>query len=650
LDKKQIFNIYSLIKVVLFIIFISLKFVFSQQTKLDTLHLKAGSRIEFVNTVIDISRDTVITVPADSKYIIYDAPDSTSENFYKSLDTYSKKNKLLELLHNSIIVGKKEYKKVTNNSNFDRSFIEYTHYSGKIIVEIRFLQVRLFSGSVNDTTDLVDHKNKGIFEKIHSNTKDDVIAKYLTFSVGEELDPHRISDSERILRNLSFIEDAKIIVLPIKDDTTKVDLVVVTKDRFAWGFNIIPYSFNRVSTSVYDRNVLGNGWNFELKYMYNGGFQPPNGIDTKIDFINVKGWFVNATLGYYYDAQREGGRLYFSKPFVTVETKYGGGLELENSHSYRNYGDTLHIPFTYNYEDLWLAHQFSLSNKDRNKTLFIAGRVGRKKFTSRPYIAADTNYYFYNTNVALGSIIYSKIDYYKSRLVYGFGITEDIPVGTRVRFTAGIVYDDFNNFNYRGISAGHSLINEKWGYALFGFEWGALYDQREFRHGWVSLYWNYISPLIRKRKFNLRHFIRVHYRESFNQLRDYYLHLSDENAIRGLNLNGIKGLRTAYFSYESVMFTPANIFGFKVAMFGFADIGFISNDSKLISGNKMYSGVGFGWRIKNESLVFSTIQIRLAYYAHTAAGGGRIGFDVQGRETKLFQNVFPVKPEVLDLR
>jgi hypothetical protein len=649
-DKDHTFNIYSLIKIILFFIVISLKFVFSQQVKLDTLHLKAGSQIEFINSVIDFSRDTVITVPSGSKYIIYDAPDSTSDNFYKKLNAYSKKNKLLKLLYKSIIVEKKKYKKATNNSKFNKSFVEYTLFSGKIIMKIRFIRVRLFSGSVYDTTDIADHKNEGIFEKVHIGTKDDVIAKYLTFNVGEELDPHRVSDSERILRRLSFIEDAKIFAFPNKNDTTKVDLVVVTKDRFSWGFNVTPYSFDRLSTTLYNRNVLGNGWNFELKYMYNGDFQPPNGIDTKIDFINIKGWFVDATLGYYFDAQREGERLYFSKPFVTVETKYGGGLDLENLHSYHNYGDTSYIPFTYNLEDLWMAHQFPLSNKDRNKTLFIAGRFGRKEYTNRPYISPDSNYYFYNANVALGSIIYSNIDYYKSLLIYGFGITEDIPVGTRIVLTAGIVYDDFYRYNYRGLSAGHSLINKKWGYTLLFFKWGALYDQRTFRHGWISLYGAYISPLIRRSKVNLRHFINVNYGQSFNQLRDFYLHLSDESNIRGLNLNSLNGIKRAYFSYEGVMFTPVNIFGFNVAMFGFADLAFISNDSKLFSGDKMYSGVGFGWRIKNESLVFSTIQIRLAYYPHTVSGGGRIGFDVQTKETRLFQNVFPVKPEVLDLR
>ena len=591
----------------------------------------------------------MITVPADSQYIIYNAPDSTSEKFYKSLDTYSKKNKVLKLLINSIIKEKK-HKKITNNSSFNKSFEEYTLYSGKIIRRIRVVQVRLFSGSVNDTTDLIKDKKEGIINKIHYDTKVNVISKYLTFHVGEEFNPHHISDSERILRKLSFIEDSKIFAFTSKSDTAKVDVIVVTKDRFPWGFEVIPYSYNRLLTSVYNRNVLGNGWNFEFKYLYNGGFQQPNGVDTQIDFINIAGWFVDATLEYYYNAKEEGSRLYFSKPFITVETKYSGGLELENFHSYQNYEDTLHIPFTYNQEDIWLARQFSLSNKDRSKTLFIAGALGRKEFTRRPFIAADSNYFFYNTNAALGSIIYSKLDYYKSSLIYGFGITEDIPVGTRISITSGIAYDDFYRLNYYGFRAIHSMISSKRGYALFDFKWGALYERRDFQYGWTSLSGTYISPLNHKRKFSFRHFIQINYSQVFSPFKNYYLSLSGENGIHGLNLDDLKGIKRAYFSYETVMFTPVNIFGFKVAMFGFGDLAYISNGSKLISADNLYSGVGIGWRIKNESLVFGAVQIQLAYYSRTIDGSGRMGFNVQTRVRRVVQDVYPVKPELLDLR
>ena len=111
MDKDHTFNIYSLIKIILFFIVISLKFVFSQQVKLDTLHLKAGSQIEFINSVINFSRDTVITIPSGSKYIIYDAPDSTSDNFYKKLDTYSKKINCLNYCLTQLLLKKRNIKK-----------------------------------------------------------------------------------------------------------------------------------------------------------------------------------------------------------------------------------------------------------------------------------------------------------------------------------------------------------------------------------------------------------------------------------------------------------------------------------------------------------------------------------------------------------
>ncbi len=640
----------AIVNKILLFFFIFFNFVLSQQVEIDTLYLKAGSRIEFDNSVKYIHKDTMITIPTDSSYLILHPAGSKTDNFYKKLDTYSKKNKILKLLHNAIFVEEKGKKKIAHDRNFNRSFKEYSRYSGKIIRHIRIKQVRLISGSVHDTTNLIDHESKHFLEKLHFNTKKRVIAKYLTFETGEELNPRRISDSERLLRGLSFLEDVKLMVIPNKNDSTGVDVVIVTKDRFHWAFNVVPYSLNRVATTIYDRNVAGNGWNFELKYIYNGNLPQVNAVDTKLDFLNINGWFVDGGVNYYYNNDNEGIKLYLSKPFVTVETKYGGGLEFENFHFFANTPDNLFFPFTYNYDDLWVARQFPVSRKNRNKTFITAGRIGRKEFTDRPYIAPDSNSYYYSNRLALGSLIYTNIDYFKSRLIYGFGTTEDIPVGDRVDFTAGVLYNDFTNYNYIGLSAGHAFVHKKLGYVLSAFKWGALFRQIKARHEWLYLYGYYISPLLHTGKFDFRHFVRISYAQGFNQLKDYYLHLNGENSIRGLNLNPIEGIKRLFISYENVIFTPMNIFGFKTAMFAFADLGFISNNIKLITPENLYSGIGLGVRIKNENLVFSAIQIRLAYYPRTAAGSEQLGFNVKTKATRLFENIFPVKPTLLDLR
>jgi hypothetical protein len=618
--------------------------------KNDTLHIKAGSRVEFLHSVRVFPNDTIIIVPQNSKYIISEPRDSTTNKFYQSIDTYSKKNKFLELIHNSIIVEKKPFKTQGRMASFNKSAEEYRAFSGKIIADIRFKQVRLFSGSIEDTTYLINQQKQGALERIHHDTKPAVIGKYLTFNRGDTLNPHDISDSERILRGLSFIEDANILVIPDKSDTNSVDIVVVTKDRFALGVNFIPHTAKRISAKFYDRNVLGNGWNFEAEYRYNKDFKNPNGTSLKINFINIYGKFIDAEAAYYHDEEREAGRLALSKPFVTVVTKYGGGVTLENVHSYLKRSDTLWIPYTDNYEDIWASRQVSVSQTDRNKTMFFAARAARKGFTNRPYISPDSNYFFYDENLALASVIYSKIDYYKSRLIYGFGITEDIPVGTRIGITGGIIYDDFYNYNYFGVNAGYSIIGAKLGYLLFGVKYGGLYQKTDFRHGAVYLYSKYISPLIKRGRVSFRQFLNIGFAEIYNRQRDYYLYLRDENGVRGLSLSSLRGTKRFTLSYEALMFSPFNVYGFRFVSYAFGDFAVIGDSYKSLFNNRLYSGIGLGWRIKNESLVFSTIQIRLAYYPQTVKGGSAFGFNVKTSDTRLFKNVFPVKPTILDLR
>ncbi len=632
-------------KFLLIISIISVEIVFAQAEKYDTLQVKAGSTIEFFDSQMTITRDTLLILPQNTKYMIYKGQDSTSQEFYKSIKKYSEKSKLFELLHNSIIVEKKSSQ--DRDISFDKSSEEYEQYKGKIISNIRYKKVRLFSGSVFDTTNLINQENEGFFEKIHYDSRDATIEKYITFHIGEKIDPYRISDTERILRNLSFIEDAKIILIPQESDENKIDVLVVTKDRFSLGINLTPHSISRYSTTVFNRNILGYGWNLELKYTFNSAYTPPHGIETNFDFNNIQGTFIDASIGYAFDAENEKSHLLFTKSFLTTETKYGGGLGLENIHSFNLDNNFEHIPFTYNYEDFWAGRQLSVSKIDRRKTVILAGRVSRREFTFRPYVESDSNYFYYNQNMALGSVIYSKIDFFKARMVYGFGITEDVPVGFRISVTSGLRYEDFDDNFYFGVSAGRTYMEKSFGFLLYSFKAGTFYNGEEFRQGVVNLSAYFISPLLSYNIFKLRHFLFISYTQGFNRQREYYLYLNGEDGIRGLNINDIQGTKRFDMSYETVSFTPFNFYGFRFAMFNFVDIGFISNDKDIVFKNKMYSGIGIGWRIKNESLVFGAIQIRLAYYPNVTPGSGKFGFDIKTNETRLFENIFPVKPNVI---
>ena len=63
-------------------------------------------------------------------------------------------------------------------------------------------------------------------------------------------------------------------------------------------------------------------------------------------------------------------------------------------------------------------------------------------------------------------------------------------------------------------------------------------------------------------------------------------------------------------SAETVIFTPWQPLGFRIALYGFGDVGFLGYN-KHVFRNDCFATVGLGIRLKNEMLVFGTIQLSL---------------------------------------
>ncbi len=55
----------------------------------------------------------------------------------------------------------------------------------------------------------VSNKTNNLLNKTHVNTNERIIRKNLLFSAGDTISPLTLSDNERILRDLPFINDAQ---------------------------------------------------------------------------------------------------------------------------------------------------------------------------------------------------------------------------------------------------------------------------------------------------------------------------------------------------------------------------------------------------------------------------------------------------------
>ncbi len=62
------------------------------------------------------------------------------------------------------------------------------------------------------------------------------------------------------------------------------------------------------------------------------------------------------------------------------------------------------------------------------------------------------------------------------------------------------------------------------------------------------------------------------------------------------------------------LFSPANYHGFRFAFFGFSDLGLLSSSNTACGKEFTLLSLGLGLRIRNDNLLFNTLQISLAFF------------------------------------
>ena len=148
------------------------------------------------------------------------------------------------------------------NSPEHRSFAESIP-DGTFVASIRVTRYRVF-----DTEDA--RENRGIYRwanDFHSLTRDWVVREQLLFREGDYYLATLVQESERILRDLKFIYDAR--VRPWRRCGDQVDLEVITRD--IWTFTPT-VSFSRsggendYALGFRDTNFLGTGKQVALRY------------------------------------------------------------------------------------------------------------------------------------------------------------------------------------------------------------------------------------------------------------------------------------------------------------------------------------------------------------------------------------------------
>ncbi|MEI8224794.1 MAG: hypothetical protein WCG82_02605 [Bacteroidota bacterium] len=567
--------------------------------------------IQIRNSISFFSNDTLLRLPSSLIPATIIRKDKNLV-FFDSLKVRASKNRLTKKLYDFIIVSPDTIVKKQITGTSDASYI---NYSGKKIRKIDVQRLNVFGANINNPASIEPKKIENFLNKTHVNTNESIIRKNLLFAVGDTISPLTLSDNERILRQLSYIDDARIIVLPVSDD--EADIVVLTKDVYSLGGDYSYKGLKKGSVSLFEKNIFGMGHEFGLEIPFDAEAPDSPGFGFHYTVDNIRKSFLNLNL-YYLDGLGE--KTYgfsLSRKLVSSTTKYAGGISVRQMYTTEDL-DTLHVPapLKYNFQDYWLSRSF-LINKESVSRIIIGARYTFNNVFDRPFILPYSYYYLQNYKIYLGSAAFSIQKYYKTNLIYGYGRTEDIPYGGLFRVTVGREYNEFHDFRKRTylgaeISLGKSSKSLGYFYTSAGLATYLKGDKTE--QGLLSLSMKYFSNLIIVGNNMIRNFVYIDYTRGFDRYTDEFLKFSNDNGFSGFKNDSVSGTQRLSVSLESVLFSPINLYGFRFAFFGFTDFSFLSGTNEMIGNGNTLSGIGLGVRIRNDNLVFNTFQVRFGFF------------------------------------
>jgi len=218
-------------------------------------------------------------------------------------------------------------------------------------------------------------------------------------------------------------------------------------------------------------------------------------------------------------------------------------------------------------------------------------------------VRPDSNHFYHHRRLALGRITYLQVKYFKTSLIRSFGAAEDVPYGFIAHLTSGFGDWEFEDRPYVGIEMAAANYYKGFGYLGGNAGLGGFIDGQTVEEGVFTATILYFSNLANRGHYSFRQLARLVYTVGIRRLPDETLDIDDE--IRGLS------------------------------------------DAGIFREDRSFATVGMGCRIKNESLVFSTLNIQVGYLIRAPEGADPCYIETSTENLQRVQPIAITKPDVV---
>jgi hypothetical protein len=559
--------------------------------------------------------------------LVSPAQDSTSHRHDRWRD-----NNIFKFLNNAITKGRPD--SVVNINTLaplnTKSESPFKPYEGKIIRNI-YIRGYGFEQTFTDTSKRLQYFGTNLLNHLHRKTRDWVIRDALFIKEGTPVNAYKLADNERLIRSQNFIQDARILVTPVPDNGDSVDLVVVVKDLFSIGgaLGSLGYPPFSIQGNISEANFMGMGQRVQLGANVQQARDPVFGPQFLYSKSNISHSFVTATASYtqinsnvYNGTPNETAWfVQLDRPLYAPYAHLAGGLRIGDFEDFNVYhqADSLFFKYHYHTHDGWIGWNLGsdrfLSNTAVRDRKFIAVRYFRNDFDSVPKQVGNTfNFRFNDREAALTSFTFFRQDFYKTNYVYGFGTTEDLPVGYNVAFTSGWYRQLYLDRLYAGVDANEFVVSKRGAFAQLFLRSGVFMYRGKAQDASILIGVSYYSPLFVWPNLKVRQYVNFSFTRQINRVGIDPLTINNVFGLRYFTGDSTNGTQRITIHSETTFYLNYKFLGFKFAPFAFGDLSFLTPESGALLKSGLYHGVGAGVRTRNENLVFNTIELRAVYF------------------------------------
>lgn len=548
----------------------------------------------------------------------------------------------------NLLKGLFAFEERENGNGKNPSFKPFLQCAGKTIEKIEIVNYDAFT-SPQETEPNSWLEKTG--NNLHVVTRGWIIRNQLLFREGDKVQPFLMSESERILRSRDYIYDAQIGIRPSPDSDNGVIVTVAAQDTWSITANAsLDAKRNRGFLELTDFNFLGLGASLSATYKKNRFIEPGSSIEGSLLLDNLFNSHITTHLYKTSDYLRSTYGFSAGRDFISPVFKWAGGIKLDWTQRYDRLleQDTFNLTRNqFNRQEIWVGYSTNLPaarNQSRLANELYAALSFRKSDFLQSPLTSVPNYQ--DNFLWLASVGYASRQYHKTKYVTGLGRTEDIPSGSLFAITFGREEGTAVGKTYLGLQAGYSFYKNRFGYLSGEVRTGSFFYHDNPQEGLLSLEFLYFTPLVDLGRFKARNFLWVkgaHLRNPY--LYDQLFNIRRDNEIRGFPAT-FMGARKFGFNYEINVYPPVRVLGFNFSVVGFADFLWMEPLRHNLRDFEFFKGFGLGFRIRNELLVFPSVQLVFGIYPHGGIGSN-LGFFNQDRDFYRLNSFEFEKPSVL---